>query len=606
MKRFLFYLSVALTMGLLASGCNDSEDDVLTYTVTFDSQGGSKVTSQTVSQGGKVSKPTDPTKEGYTFAGWFRESTFANEWDFDSDVVTSDLTLYAYWLDNSVMYYTVSFHTGSGSEVEDKQVAEGTTIPRPDDPELAGYELGGWYTEPEYEYAWDFDNDVVLSDMTLYANWLPGDAANSYFIAVDGDDDNPGTIDAPFASLNHALSVVQPGQTIYIREGTYYMTNDDITHEDNTWVYVFDISTAGGKVSGTEDAPINIWGYEGERPVIDMSQVRPEPVKRVIAFYVDRSYYHFKNFEIVGTQVVVTGHTQSECFRNDGGNYNIYENLAMHDGMAIGFYLTRGMYNLILNCDAYNNYDNFSEGAYGGNVDGFGAHVPNANHVGNVFRGCRAWWNSDDGFDLINCFAPVIFENCWSFYNGYQPGTMDNAGDGSGFKAGGYGLSGIVTIDVVPMHIVRGCLAYYNLNQGFYSNHHLGGIGWYNNTAMANPSNFNMLNRDAPENVYDRPEGYGHIIKNNVSYEPRRTGQHLINIDFDECEVGINSFYPVEMELTDADFVSLDPDELMAPRKADGSLPDIDFLRPAPGSQLIGVGEDLGYDFTGTTLGCFQ
>ncbi|MCD8165831.1 MAG: InlB B-repeat-containing protein [Bacteroides sp.] len=449
--------------------------------------------------------------------------------------------------------FTVTFNSIPGAEVSSQAVHEKGKVSKPVDPTHEIYSFGGWFADSEYTTPWDFENDIVEGSMTLYANWVPA-SGTIWYVATNGDDNNPGTINAPFASLNHALSVVGPGETIYIRGGTYYMTNDDISRTDNTWAYVFDISTAGGKVSGLSGAPINIWGYEGERPVFDMSQVRPDPVRRIIAFYVDRSYYHFKNFEVVGTQVVVTGHTQSECFRNDGGNYNIYENLAMHDGMAIGFYLSRGTYNLILNCDAYNNYDNFSEGAYGGNVDGFGAHVPNANHVGNVFRGCRAWWNSDDGFDLINCFAPVLFENCWAFYNGFQPGTLTNAGDGSGFKAGGYGLSGPVSITDVPMHMVRGCLAYYNLNQGFYSNHHLGGIQWYNNTSMMNPSNFNMLNRDSPEEAVDRPEGYGHILKNNVSYQPRRTGQHLINIDFNECEVGINSFYPVEMNLTNADF----------------------------------------------------
>lgn len=102
--------------------------------------------------------------------------------------------------------------------------------------------------------------------------------------------------------------------------------------------------------------------------------------------------------------------TLCECFRNEGGNNNLYENLAMHDGMAIGFYLTKGQNNLVLNCDAYNNYDDFSEGAKGGNVD---------------------------GFDLINASAQVVIDNCWSFYNGYQTATFESAGDGNGFKVGG-------------------------------------------------------------------------------------------------------------------------------------------------------------------------
>ena len=69
----------------------------------------------------------------------------------------------------------------------------------------------------------------------------------------------------------------------------------------------------------------------------------------------------------------------------------------MHDGMAIGFYLVRGSNNLVLNCDAYNNFDPVSENGTGGNVDGFGGHPASASYTGNVFKGCRAWYNSDDG-----------------------------------------------------------------------------------------------------------------------------------------------------------------------------------------------------------------
>ena len=67
------------------------------YTVTFNSQGGSAVSSQTVNHGGKVSEPTDPTKTGYAFAGWYKESGCTNAWDFATDTVTSNITLYAKW-----------------------------------------------------------------------------------------------------------------------------------------------------------------------------------------------------------------------------------------------------------------------------------------------------------------------------------------------------------------------------------------------------------------------------------------------------------------------------------------------------------------------------
>jgi uncharacterized repeat protein (TIGR02543 family) len=68
-----------------------------TFTVTFNSQGGSAVTSATVASGAKVTKPTDPTRSGYTFAGWYKESACLNVWNFSTDTVTAIVTLYAKW-----------------------------------------------------------------------------------------------------------------------------------------------------------------------------------------------------------------------------------------------------------------------------------------------------------------------------------------------------------------------------------------------------------------------------------------------------------------------------------------------------------------------------
>lgn len=413
-------------------------------------------------------------------------------------------------------------------------------------------------------------------------------AAKTYFVAPDGKDTNSGTIDSPFATLNKAYSF-DDADTIYFRAGTYKIQESQITEVKSPYARVFVMS----KKTGTKDKRTYIGGYKDERPVFDLSEVRPEGL-RVCVFYVNGSYHHFNNFEIIGTQVTITGHTQSECFRNEGGNNNLYENLAMHDGMAIGFYLTKGMNNLVLNCDAYNNYDDFSEGAKGGNVDGFGGHPDKYTSTGNVFRGCRAWWNSDDGFDLINASAQVVIDNCWSFYNGYQTGTFESAGDGTGFKAGGYGMSeNPKAPEVIPMHVVTNCLAYYNKNKGFYSNHHLGGILWANNTGYMNPSNYCMLNRKSAEETVD-VGGYGHILWNNVSYGPRSTGADIVDTDRTKCILANNSFQTVP-GISEADFQSLDAELLMSPRQADGSLPEIAFLRPQESSLLAKSG--MGYTF---------
>lgn len=68
-----------------------------TYTVTFNSNGGSEVASQTVEEGTTVTEPADPTKEDYTFGGWYKEDTLTTEWDFTNDTVSGNTTLYAKW-----------------------------------------------------------------------------------------------------------------------------------------------------------------------------------------------------------------------------------------------------------------------------------------------------------------------------------------------------------------------------------------------------------------------------------------------------------------------------------------------------------------------------
>ena len=68
-----------------------------TYKVKFDSNGGSEVSSVDVASGEKVTKPAEPTKSGYEFKGWYKDEALTKEWDFENDVVTADITLYAKW-----------------------------------------------------------------------------------------------------------------------------------------------------------------------------------------------------------------------------------------------------------------------------------------------------------------------------------------------------------------------------------------------------------------------------------------------------------------------------------------------------------------------------
>ncbi|WP_430727342.1 right-handed parallel beta-helix repeat-containing protein [Streptomyces beigongshangae] len=91
--------------------------------------------------------------------------------------------------------------------------------------------------------------------------------------------------------------------------------------------------------------------------------------------------------------------------------------------------------------DSHDNHDLHSDDGPGENADGFGSHCTPADRAANVFRGCRAWWNADGGFDLISACPPAIIENSWAWCNGYVPGTTTPSGDGVGPKSGSYGAT---------------------------------------------------------------------------------------------------------------------------------------------------------------------
>ena len=434
-------------------------------------------------------------------------------------------------------------------------------------------------------------------------------SGKNYFISPTGNDTTgTGLIDAPYRTIMKAHQFVVAGDTVFLRGGTYKMTESQIYLKSSIWAYMNYLDKSGTSTSKR----ICYWAYRGEKPVIDLSAVKP-PAYRIIVFYVKGSYLHIKGLEIIGTQVTIADHTQSECFRNESGSNNIYEQCVMRDGMAIGFYLTKGSNNLVLNCDAYNNWDSVSESGRGGNVDGFGFHG-NKGSTGNVIRGCRAWLNSDDGYDCINNSENVIFDNCWAFYNGYSTGFVSR-GDGNGFKIGGYGQAPVVSSlpNPIPSYTVKFCMAYRNKSSGFYANHHVQtGSYWYNNSAYRNSTNFNMLSQKITKSIVTGKDttldcpGFNHILHNNLAYK-YSTLRDTLNLG--SSTNTFNTFTTGIGVIVDSnDFLSIDENLLIASRQADGSLPNVNFLKLKQGSDLIDKGKNIGFAFYGTVpdLGAFE
>ncbi|WP_163714386.1 right-handed parallel beta-helix repeat-containing protein [Mangrovibacterium lignilyticum] len=434
----------------------------------------------------------------------------------------------------------------------------------------------------------------------LFCAWNSN--ATVYYVAPNGDNANNGTIESPFATVEPVQSIVQAGDTVYFRGGTYQVQTSQMMREYSVFAQMNYL-----RVSGEPDKYINYWAYPGEQPVFDFSLVKPTDL-RVVGFYIEKNtrYLHFKGLEVTGVQVTITAHTESYCIYSYGDN-NIFEGLRLHDNQGTGLRHRRGGGNLFLNCDAYRNHDYTSEDGTGGNTDGFGCH-PEAGGTGNIFRGCRSWFNSDDGYDLLGAAEPVIFEHCYAFYNGYDS-SFNSLADGNGFKAGGYGSTAFTSLPaVIPPHTIRFCVAVGNKQAGFYTNHHLTGDSIYNNTAYNNRYNYKMLMRKgvSEADYLTDVDGYGIFMRNNLGYKAKT--QELVNIDKAACDLS-NNYWDGSVTVTADDFKSLDESLLTVARNADYTLPETNFLQLTAGSDLIDAGTPFGdysYHATAPDLGAFE
>ena len=260
-------------------------------------------------------------------------------------------------------------------------------------------------------------------------------------------------------------------------------------------------------------------------------------------------------------------------------NNNIVENCNIHHSGRLatvggGIVVTNtSANNLILNNDVHHNKD---QGG-GGNSDGIAV---TSSGSGNVVRGNRAWRNSDDGIDLWNA-VPVLVEDNWAWENGYDD-NFQPLGNGNGFKLGGAGAGD-------GGHMIRNNLSWRNLRRGFDDNAANLPMFVYNNTAYENGSS-NFAFSAAVANV----------LKNNLAYPNTGSFNAAVVQSFNSWNLGLG--------VSAADFVSLDFSGATGPRNADGSLPTINFLKLAAGSDLIGKGVNVGLPYSGSApdLGAYE
>jgi hypothetical protein len=347
------------------------------------------------------------------------------------------------------------------------------------------------------------------------------------------------------------------GNLIYLRGGTYH------------WTSQVSLSRSGSPAS-----PIRVRAYPGEQPVVDFTG---EPIASN-GIQISGNWW-----QLHGLEVIHAGHNGIKIT----GSSNVVERCVVHESGDTGIHITVGSYNLILNCDSYRNYDP----PEGGNADGFSAKFQLG--PGNVFRGCRSWHNSDDGWDLWEATNTVVIESCITFSNGFNvydanPATnLSFNGNGQGFKLGGNYKFG-------PHRISRS-ISFGNKVNGYDQNNTISGLIVDHNVGWANGSRNFALNHGTNTTP--------HVVRNNISFgavssDQFRAGTLLTN----------NSWQVISPAVNTGDVLSINTTLPVLPRRDDGAQPETPFLRPTPAGRLINKGTNIGEPFFGSApdLGAFE
>lgn len=268
---------------------------------------------------------------------------------------------------------------------------------------------------------------------------------NNIYVSPNGKSNAAGTKDAPM-DIYTAVKIAAPGQKILIKGGTYNLSGT--------------VKVERG-INGTADAMIYMIAdpEAGSRPVFDFGG-------KCAGMILAGDYWYFQGFDVTGSADAQKGIQVS-------GNHNILDRIKAYKNGNTGIQISRYLgtdqfnqwpaHNTILNCSSYLNADKGYEDA-----DGFAAKLTVGQ--GNVFDGCIAAYNADDGWDLFakvqsGSIGVVTIQNCVAFKNGYildENGREINAGNGNGFKMGGDSMPGA--------HVLKNSVAFANKAKGIDSN----------------------------------------------------------------------------------------------------------------------------------------
>jgi hypothetical protein len=410
----------------------------------------------------------------------------------------------------------------------------------------------------------------------------------------DGNDATAdGSESNPFFDLQKAVAIAQPGDRIWMKAGTY----------------VYDKRINIDDTNGEPDKLIELFGYQGQA-VLDFSGMpyhahSGNPLQGIRH---TSSYWHFKNIDIcnasdngmlIERNKPVGGSASDIINRTQDGHDNIIELCNFYKNGDTGLQMKNlAANNKVINCDSYLNCDEDE-----GDADGFAPKLSVGDN--NYFYGCRAWANSDDGWDVFykkeggfGDNMSVIIENSISYKNGFLSlEKVAPKGNGNGFKCGSN--QGAMNV------YMNRCLAVYNKAKGFDQNHNAGDIILNNCTGITNTSVLaSSSDKTYSYRIYEAIAS-GHevrltnciAINDNDATDKRdkntglpKPGEYGKNGQYGRFEIDetLSGLTIVNCEFQKAHpdfFVSVENhEELIGPRDEDGNLPETTFAHIKAGA----------------------
>ena len=389
-----------------------------------------------------------------------------------------------------------------------------------------------------------------ISNITIEAVTAKNGTENNIYVSPTGTKNGDGTKANPYDFVTATTKVV-PGSNIIMEAGTYSLRERVPVGKLNNYALASEVIYNGEPGKFVTVQPEKDAGGNYGRVVFDFSEMTFDDANRGIQIY--GNYWYFYGLE-------VTGAGDNGIYI--AGSHNIVDYCQFYNNRDTGLQIGRGGssqstldtwpgYNLVKNCTSFANYD---DGTLGENADGFAAKLT-VGHM-NIFDGCIAFRNSDDGWDLYakqdsGNIGTVIIYNSVAFENGFLPyraqenyvGTTvperaydTQNGDGIGFKLGGSTMTGDV--------VMENCLTFNNKYHGVSDNSNPGFLSLKNVTAYNNCVGF---------------DGDGMVTDTRgISYATNKSN----NIDLARTIGSYNDFYGVLSYIDNQDNYESDGDNM--------------------------------------------